>query len=256
MPLRTRKLTSAIARHVALVFVLVLGMAVDVSAAIATNTVTSNGASNGGSTNTVSWSFNAVGEGCANCALLVQVEGSNVVDDVTGATYNGVAMTLIDKGTVGFRYTYVFGLQNPASGSNTVQVTASSTHLLIGVAISYSGVGGFGASSVTTGASPLTGNLTTTQANSWVYAGVLSEFVPGWSGVTNATFRVQSSVTAAVAIFDNNAAVVSPGSYSMTISNGGATSFVMIMVELFAAGGGGGGTSSGGLLLLGVGGDE
>src|SRR5678815_4145797 len=98
-------------------------VAVEASAAIAVNVNTDTGATNSGSGTTVSWSFDPVGGGCSNCALIVQVLGSNVVDDVTGATFNGVAMTMLQKTGSNWRYTYAFGLLSPDSGSHTIEVT-------------------------------------------------------------------------------------------------------------------------------------
>lgn len=220
---------------------------------VAVNTFGNAGGENDGASTTVTWNFDAVGAGCTNCALLVQILGSNVVDDVTGATFNGTAMTLLNSAFVGWRYTYTYGLLNPASGNNAIVVTASGAHLLAGIAISYSGVSAFGATNSITGASSLTGSVTTTAANSRVFLGGISESATGWTGVTNATLRGTFATYVSPALFDNNADIASPGSYSMTV-NSGAVDIAMVMVELKVAGGGGGTpTSSGGLLLRGVG---
>jgi hypothetical protein len=226
-------------------------------AAIAVVTTGNNGNDNGGTTTSVTSSFDAVGAGCANCALVVQLEGDTTTDDVTGCTYNGTAMTFQNKAYAGGagRWTYTYGLISPAGGgAHDIVCSASSTHYLFLTAISYSGVSGFGATATATVLSTdqITGTITTTTNNSWVYAGVSSSGAFPWAGVTNAVFRGNYAPFDSPAIFDNNIAIAA-GGYSMTVDDGPASDQAMVLVELLSAAGGGGGGTSKGLTTLGVG---
>lgn len=97
-------------------------------------------------------------------------------DDITGVTYNGVAMTQIRKeaGATIARMTYVYALMGPASGTHNVVISAGSTHFIQGAARSYTGVttGQPDVSNVTfsnaDADSSLTTSITPLTANSWV----------------------------------------------------------------------------------------
>ncbi len=223
-----------------------------VMAAPAPVNVTDAGATNSSATNTLSWSFDAVSGGCANCAALITILGDQTTDDLIGCNYNSVATTLIDKANVGWRWIYTLGVLAPASGAHNIDCTASATHLLSGVAISYSGVGSFGAHASQGGfGTNVSGTITTSQANSWVFLAASSPDVTTWAGITNATFRNVYSVNNSPALFDNNTAIAA-GSYTMTVTTGQATDLGIVMVELVPSGGGGG-TPAKRVLTLGVG---
>ncbi len=75
---------------------------------------------------------------------LVSLDGTGVF--ITGATYNGVAMTLVFKqaeaqgNTPGSdRWVYLFLLVNPASGANNVVVSGSTPMVMGGMSTSYTG---------------------------------------------------------------------------------------------------------------------
>jgi hypothetical protein len=208
--------------------------------AIATVTTGNNGADNGGATSSVSWSFDAKGGGgSSDYALFVQIEGDTSTDDVTGCTYNGVAGTLIDKAqATGGRWTYLFRWiealsQTIASGSNTIQASASSTHYLFGCAVSYSGVGSIGATAkdqTSSSQTSLTQSVTTTTANSWVVTGASGSL--GVAAGTSATLRAKYAAFSSPGLFDSNG-TVSVGSNSMTInSDGAAAALAMVMAEV------------------------
>lgn len=95
-------------------------------------------------------------------------------DAITGATYNGISMTLAGKiASPNTRYRYLFYLLNPDSGSNTVVISASTNTSIVSLTTSYDGVSQIGqpdnfssnsVSSVTNITSPLTINTD----NSWL----------------------------------------------------------------------------------------
>jgi hypothetical protein len=94
-----------------------------------------------------SWTHTPVG---TPTAALVVVS-KNRPATVSSATYGGAAMTLIDSVDDGAGFVmYFFGLANPASGAQTVQVNATGSNILIG-AFSYT----------------FTGTDTTTAFNGW-----------------------------------------------------------------------------------------
>lgn len=229
--------------------------AAPVIAAPAPVNVSDAGATNSSGSNTLSWSFDAVSGGCANCAMLVTILSDQTVDDLIGCNYNSVAMTVLDKANVGWRWIYTLGLTSPSSGSNNIDCTASATHLLSGQAISYSGVGSFGAHASQGGfGTNVTGSITTSTANSWVFLAAGAPDVTTWAGITNATIRNFYVTNNSPALFDNNTAIAA-GSYSMTVSTGQATDLAIVMVELVPSGGGGG-TPAKRVLTLGVGAPE
>lgn len=92
---------------------------------------------NGGSVTGTSLTYSHT---CSNIdrILFVGVRGDVTNDYVTGVTYNGVSMTLIDKDLCpGDRYAYFYYLKNPASGANNVVVSASQSILLSADSVSY-----------------------------------------------------------------------------------------------------------------------
>jgi len=76
----------------------------------------------------------------ADEVLFVGIKG-NTTDNITGVTYDGVAMTLVDKGAPsGGRYGYLYYLLNPSTGANNVVVTASGADQLHAGAAAYKGM--------------------------------------------------------------------------------------------------------------------
>lgn len=65
-----------------------------------------------------------------NGAMTACVKG-DFSDIITGATYNGVSMTLVGKLVNGGLWTYMYYLLNPAAGTHNVVVSASGTSFLI-----------------------------------------------------------------------------------------------------------------------------
>ncbi len=98
---------------------------------------TSTSASGAPTSSPGTWSHTCTG---SNLILFVGVESTGASDNVTGATYNGVAMTLVQKqARLDGREVYLFVLVNPATGSNTVSVSWTGTDGHFLSAISYTG---------------------------------------------------------------------------------------------------------------------
>lgn len=90
---------------------------------------------------------------------------------VTGATYNGSAMTLVTSETSGSYQTYIYSVANPATGSQSIAFTYSGTAYGMAAAATFSnaqtaaGATGTG-HAISTG--PASVSITTTAANSVV----------------------------------------------------------------------------------------
>ena len=123
----------------------------------------------------------------------------NTVDDVTGVTYNGVAMSLIAKVlSDSTRYVYLYGLVAPATGSNNVVITTSSADTIIGGALSYTGVKQEAAEASGTAAGASThpqASVTTVTANAWVVGILAGSTNDDTTADSGTTFR--ASLTAA-----------------------------------------------------------
>lgn len=147
------------------------------------------------------------------------------------ATYNGVSMTLetSNSGTAG----YSFSLMNPASGANTVSISASSG-ILGGVATSYTGVAQSSAVDVknftNVNATTIALSLTSTVDNCWFIAGG-SAPTTGMSAGTNTTQRANPSFTGGTptALFacDSNGPKTPAGSLTLNMNTSNASNTQM-----------------------------
>jgi len=92
-----------------------------------------------GSATSVSWDHTVSG---SNRALVVFVYNDDATDKVTGVTYNSVAMTRVGvQSNASGQTVYGYLLLNPATGTHTVAVSASSgSNQLGGISASYTGV--------------------------------------------------------------------------------------------------------------------
>ncbi len=180
--------------------------------------------------------------------LVVGVVGDTGSDLISGVTYNGTAMTLADSFAPGNRYSYLFYLLNPSTGSNNVVVTNSSNCYILAQAADYSGVGSFDAKieAQTAGtATTKTTSLTTIAADCWIilyehgYDAVSTSPTAG----TGATRRVNEAAFGLGGLFDTNG-TVSAGSNSMqTNRTFDVTQITHFMVSFAPPGGGGGRTT-------------
>ena len=178
--------------------------------------------------------------------LFVQSFHNNTTDTQTGVTYNGVAMTLVNKATPATgRYVYLWYLIAPATGSNSVVITSTASVALGGNASSYTGADQTtqpDASSVTTDAlTTKVSSVTTVADNCWtVLAYIGNNANPTAS--TNSTLRAANATFADGDFFDNNGAITPAGSYSMTVTTTLANAGSRLMASITPAGGGGGGS--------------
>lgn len=154
--------------------------------------------------------------------LLVAVSIGAAVNTITGVTYNGVALTKLIttdfNGSIGVLE--IWGLVNPASGTNSISVAFTGSQFMGASAVSYTGVKQSGlpdASNYTdiagVSSSSITTAVTTVAATTWIVAATYSNTGTPSAG-TNQTAR-GTTATRATMLGDTNANQ-SPGSNSMT----------------------------------------
>jgi hypothetical protein len=200
---------------------------------------------NGGTTNSLSSSYTC-GSGTNRLLVVLMVgDGSTIrtaggsgFDDITGVTYATVGMTLaakfIDNTTLWApRYSYLYYLLSPASGSNTVAINSTNNHNLDAVVADYTGVAQTLPDATTSGeiqAATMTSSITTIANNCWVILGQCGSSPSGApTAGTGSILRVsQSSFNCG--IFDSNGAL-SAGSHNMITNSSGAAGMSQILVS-------------------------
>lgn len=175
--------------------------------------------------------------------LLVGVVGDVGADNVSGVTYNGVSMTLLDKDNTGNRCAYTFILNNPATGSHNVVVSTSGSFIAAG-ALSYTAAKTSGQpdnhnesnQGVTNSA---TTSLTTVANNCWVTlfsAGYTANLPPGAGA--GSTVRSVDGTFGTWGWFDSNGPISPAASYSMTATRSvNGNDMLEFMVSIVPAGG-------------------
>lgn len=163
-------------------------------------------------------------------------------NQITGVTYNGVALTQIesaqDDGSdqfVSFWY-----LVAPATGSNNIVISASSSVLIYGIAASYTGVDQLTPINVsgvatTASAASISKSLTTTVDNTWTVAAVMAP--SGTYSAGAGTFLRQANASNTV-IVDSNSAITPAGSTSLTANISPNATNAMIMAAFNPVGAG------------------
>lgn len=185
--------------------------------------------------------------------LIVAIHTS--ADDITGVTYAGVAMVLLDKSSDGV--SQLWGLHNPAAGSNNVSITNNGFHRMSAVAQCYTGVqqsttpdAVSGSTDTAIFATSLTMSTTTVADNCWVFFAVRcanTASLPSAGTGSSLVGQHQPASAESISLFDTNGAVTPAGSRSMQVTHGSSTNLSGAQVSLAPAAGGGGG--GGGLLI-------
>lgn len=173
----------------------------------------------------------------SNLVLLVGVF-CTVGDICTSVTYNGVAMTQIDKIARGTEEVYMYGLVAPATGANTVTATFSAPVISRVHAASYTGVSQTNfpdAHSTGTDATPasVTASITTVASNCWTV--LMARGDDTLVASTGSTER-PSAAGSTSALFDSNGPL-SSGSNSMSYTDalGANDSWVMVAIAPFVS---------------------
>lgn len=155
----------------------------------------------------------------SNLLLLVGFITNNTTDIITGVTYNSVSMTQLNTqtSTTNSYISYVYGLLNPDTGANNVNITASSASLLWTTSASYTGVKQSGLPDATSsGNSPTntgtwSSSVTTVADNCWHYT-----HVRGGSPLAASGGTVERRDQSQSACYDSNGAITPAGSDSNT----------------------------------------
>ncbi len=194
--------------------------------------------------NSLTWSHTCTGADI----LWVGITLSTTSDEVTGVTYNGVAMTqaVYDSFVWG---KYLYYLLAPAAGAHNVVISNTNLRNIVGAAASYSGALQSGVPDATATASGVgvtsrTATLTTVANNCWgvLFAGDESADAETFAG-SGSTRRFESHGAAGGAngaFFDSNGAITPAGSYGMTFTQVSPASLHGVAASFAPAGGGGG----------------
>lgn len=163
---------------------------------------------------------------------------------ISGVTYNSVAMTLVaasghNAGTS--QIATLWYLVAPATGSNTITITATGTTDIFGAAASYTGASQTGQPDssntnfdVGAGVSTLSQSTTVVASNCWAVMVGFNDNGGSLTAGTGSTRRADGG--SGNAIFDSNT-TVSTGAYSMAYS-GGNGHYAMSMASFTPVGGG------------------
>lgn len=176
--------------------------------------------------------------------LFVETVINTSTDLVTGVTYNGVSMTRIQTvSPTANRRLYLYYLIAPATGSNNVVISASSSTFIGGNASSYTGVAQSGtiidvSTTVTDTSSPIDTTLTTTVDNCWTILCGTMDGTVAFTASTGSTLRGGNGLYSDVQIFDSNGPKTPAGSTTMTVTNASVSGSVpagMIMAAFAPA---------------------
>jgi len=196
--------------------------------AIALDVATGGGNNGGGTSHTFSHTCTG-----SNLILFVSIGTNSSSDLITGVTYNGVAMTLVDKqqGT-STNYAYLYYLINPTTGAHNVVISASSSTTIYSDSVSYTGVRQSAQpdsknKGTETGAT-FTLSTTVVSSNCWLVSNAID--FDGASAGAGTTLRVQSGASN---VGDSNA-VVGTGSQSMAWNVSATTNPTSGVIASFA----------------------
>jgi len=225
------------------------------SAQIVFDTSTDGGLGN--PVTSITWAHTTTG---TDRMLAVCVFGDVTNDVITGVTYAGNALTLVDKALAqaSGRWGYLYYMIAPTSGANNIIVSASSSIAIYGMASSYTGVHQttpLDASNTGTDiglSSSQTVSVTTTVDNDWTVMCTRVE-TGGSVPTAGAGTTLRQSVSAGLVLSDSNGALTPVGSKSLIINDTDSANWASIIAAFSPATGGGGGATPCHRSLLGVG---
>lgn len=180
--------------------------------------------------NSLTYSHTCTG---SNRILFVTIQGQINSDNVTGVTYAGTSMILVDKDLypTNGRWSYLYYLVAPTTGANNIVISANATIFMGSAAASYTGVNqstpiDASTKNTTSSASSLTTTLTTTTNNCWTVMGNANGIGNSTGGGSGTTLRQTDG--SGYALFDSNGPV-STGSTSLISQFSGSGPMVQIM---------------------------
>jgi hypothetical protein len=192
---------------------------VEVEAAIAFD---SGSSAFSNSATSITWAHTTAG---TNRILWVGAMSLNA-RSISSTTYNGIDLTPLTRspGSASAQPVQLWYLIAPATGSNNIVMTlnAGGNSFIYGAAASYTGVEQANQPDAqntnSTTALSVTTSVTVVDLNSWVVLVARNSDSGDTNAGTNSTERVAN--TGYIQMYDSNAGI-SPGSFSMTVTNGG-----------------------------------
>lgn len=196
-------------------------------------------ATNGNDTTGTSLTFAHTCSG-SNRILFVGIVGNTASNLISGVTYNGVAMTQIASSPVQVpsdRYINLYYLVAPATGSNNVVVSASSSTYMAAAAVSYTGAAqtspiDVDGTTTTASANTLSKALTTTVDNDWTVMICQAGGGINTSGAST-DFRTQGGSGTSWAMYDSGINIQTAGSTSLTANWSGTAIGAAIIMAAF-----------------------
>lgn len=151
---------------------------------------------------------------------------------VTAITYNGVSLGAAIASVVqptANRTLYLFGLANPATGANNLNITSSDGSNMDVEVISYVNVASAEANNTGTGTSTsFSPSVTTVTANAWVMAAAVAS--DNLTAGSSTTIRIGSGTGTCIA--DSNAAFATPGSHSLNLNIASSQTYAWVCISL------------------------
>lgn len=203
-----------------------------------------DGGNSGGSSTQFSYNYNVTG-GNSQGMLVAAIVGDTTSDNVTTVFYNSVGMTnAVKKQVTSQRWTYLYYLLNPSTGTNSLQINCSpACNFILSGAAHYTGVATSSAVDTTnTGnsgaaATTLTTSVTTTVDKDWTvlveqsYDNIGDNLPPSaGAGLTRRTF---DAALGTWGLFDSAADITPAGVYSMTTTRSSASTTIGHVVAAF-----------------------
>jgi len=168
--------------------------------------------------------------------VLVVTAACQKETSVTGITYNGVAMTLVNSyltSTYNKLYSYI--LVAPATGTHDIVLTVANGGKFRGlIAASYTGAAQSGQPDAnntnhTPSATSLTTSVTTVADNSWL---ILGGFNENYDIAAGTDTTVRETLFGNFKLFDSNGAKSPPGSYSLQTTVSPADEIIHVMLSI------------------------
>jgi hypothetical protein len=209
-----------------------------------------DGGNNDGATSSHSFSHTCTG---TDRILFVGIAGGQATseaDDLTGVTYDSVAMTLVGKRVDADldRYVYLYVLVNPASGSHTVAISSSTTKYLLAGAVSYTGARQSSQPDNSTtnisavAATSLTSSLTPVSDGCWIVlvSGQSNSGSPAaLDAGTGTTLRTKEGSFGTWGLFDSGGAISPAANTSLEITRNSEIEAIGHVLASFAPAGAG-----------------
>lgn len=149
-----------------------------------------------------------------NRILFVALYVGSTTNLVTGVTYAGVSMTLVNSANVGAGSTrYLYSLIAPATGANNVVILTSASTIIRACSVSYTGVSQTGqpdAQSIINefGTIDLNSSVTTQSDKSWV---IMYAYGTDQAIISGCTLRASATGVTSIKIYDSGAAITPAG---------------------------------------------